>query len=403
MKHFDYETFERKREIFFQEPEQFTKYTDKETLSYALGATLYMPATKKSIARDVIDKKFAELTSMVIDLEDAVGDTQLQEAEDNLFEQMQILYDALGKQLTTIDDLPLIFVRVRNPQQMQRITAQIGNYQRVLTGYVFPKFSYETGKEYLAILEANNRDDIVLYGMPILESSEIIYKETRIETLLKIKELVDSYRKYILNIRIGATDFCGLFGIRRNVDTTIYDVALIRDCLTDILNIFNRQDNGYVVSGPVWEYFSKDQRILKSKLRMTPFQDRYGRTGMQKRTEIIDHYIDGLINEVLLDRLNGIVGKTVIHPTHIKTVHSLYTISHEEYLDALSIMANSEGQVGVLKSQYNNKMNEMKPHLYWAKRILVQAKIYGVYNEDQDFTSLIMDTQLEEELYEVKV
>ena len=69
----------------------------------------------------------------------------------------------------------------------------------------------------------------------------------------------------------------------------------------------------------------------------------------------------------------------------------------------MSIIANSEGQVGVLKSQYNNKMNEMKPHLYWAKRILLQAKIYGVYNEDQDFTSLIMDTQLEEELYEVRV
>ena len=68
---------------------------------------------------------------------------------------------------------------------MKRITAQIGNYQRVLTGYVFPKFSYETGKEYLAILEENNDDDIVLYGMPILESSEIIYKETRMETLIE--------------------------------------------------------------------------------------------------------------------------------------------------------------------------------------------------------------------------
>ncbi|WP_203247736.1 HpcH/HpaI aldolase/citrate lyase family protein [Sporosarcina beigongshangi] len=403
MKHFDYETLERRQEIFFQEPEHFTKFTEKEILSYALGATLYMPALKKSIAQDLIDKKISGLTSMVIDLEDAVGDNQLRDAEHNLFVQIQALSNALDKQLITIDDLPLIFVRLRNPKQMQRITTQLGNYQRVLTGYVFPKFSYETGKEYLAILEANNRDGMLLYGMPILESSDIIYKETRIATLLKLKELIDTYRAYILNIRIGATDFCGLFGIRRNVDTTIYDVALIRDCITDILNLFNRQENGYIVSGPVWEYFSKDQRILKSKLRMTPFQDRYGRTGMQKRTEIINHYIDGLINEVLLDRLNGIVGKTVIHPTHIKTVHSLYTVSHEEYSDALSIIANSEGQAGVLKSQYNNKMNEMKPHLYWAKRILLQARIFGVYNEDQDFTSLIMDTQHEEEFYEVKV
>lgn len=402
MKHFDFETHERTKEIFYKEPESFTKYTDKETLSYALGATLYMPATKESIARDVIEKKFTELTSMVIDLEDAVGDNQLQEAEDKLFEHLRTLYYALADQVITIDELPLIFVRVRNPEQMKRVTAQIGKYQRVLTGYVFPKFSYETGKEYLAILEENNQDDIVLYGMPILESSEIIYKETRMETLLKIKALLDSYKKYVLNVRVGATDFCGLFGIRRKVDSTIYDVSLIRDCLTDIINIFNRQENGYVISGPVWEFFSKDQRILKPKLRMAPFEERYGKTGLQRRTEIINQYIDGLINEVMLDKLNGIVGKTIIHPTHIKTVHSLYTVTHEEYLDALSIITNSEGQVGVLKSKYENKMNEMKPHLYWAKRIVLRAKAFGVYNEDQDFTSLIMANQDENELHEVR-
>ena len=145
----------------------------------------------------------------------------------------------------------------------------------------------------------------MLYGMPILESSDIIYKESRMETLLKIKNLLDSYKKYILNVRVGATDFCGLFGIRRKADTTIYDVSVIRDCLTDIINVFNRQEDGYVISGPVWEFFSKEQRILKPKLRMSPFQSRYGRTGLQKRTELINEYIDGLINEVLLDKLNG--------------------------------------------------------------------------------------------------
>jgi len=46
-------------------------------------------------------------------------------------------------------------------------------------------------------------------------------------------------------------------------------------------------------------------------------------------------------------------------------------------------------------------MNEMKPHFYWAKRILLRAKAFGVYNEDQDFTSLIMSEE-EKELLEVK-
>ena len=401
MKHFNSETQERIQEIFYKEPESFTKYTDKETLSYTLGATLYMPANKESIAKDVIESKFGELTSMVIDLEDAVGDNQLQEAENQLLNHIQTIYAALEEQKMMVEDLPLIFIRVRDPAQMRRITVQFGEFQRVLTGYVFPKFSYQTGKEFLEILDENNKNDIVLYGMPILESSDIIYKESRMETLLEIKSLLDSWRRYILNVRVGATDFCGLFGIRRKVDTTIYDVSLIRDCLTDIINIFSRQENGYVISGPVWEFFSKDPRILKPKLRVSPFQNRYGRTGIQKRTEMINEYMDGLINEVLLDKLNGIVGKTIIHPTHITPVHSLYTVTHEEYIDALSIIENSEGQVGVLKSKYENKMNEMKPHFYWAKKILLQAKAFGVYNEGQDFTSLIMENR-ENELHEVK-
>ena len=54
----------------------------------------------------------------------------------------------------------------------------------------------------------------------------------------------------------------------------------------------------------------------------------------------------------------------------------------------MSIIANSGGQVGVLKSQYDNKRNEMKPHLYWAKRIILQAKAFGVYNEDRRWYDL---------------
>jgi citrate lyase beta subunit len=396
MKHFDYENECWKNEVFLKKPEPFTKYADKEILACALGATLYMPAVKNSIARDVIEKKFPELTSMVIDLEDAVGNEQVIEAEKMAVSHISKIYSAIDEQVVTIDELPLIFIRVRNPEQLRRISDVLGIFQRVLTGYVFPKFSCDNGKEYLEILQTNNRSDLVLYGMPILETPEIMYKESRIDTLLKIKELVDTYKNYILNIRIGATDFCGLFGIRRKVDTTIYDVSVIRDCITDIINLFNRQNDGYVISGPVWEFFSNEQRILKPKLRVSPFQNRYGKTGLEKRTELINQYIDGLINEVILDKLNGLIGKTIIHPTHIKPVNSLYTVTHEEYADALSIMANSKGQVGVLKSQYENKMNEMKPHHYWAKQIFLRAKVFGVFNSEYEFTSLLMERDIEE-------
>ena len=401
MKHFSYENSQRRNEIFFKEPESFTKFSEKETLSYALGATLYMPAIKENIANNIIEKKYTELTSMVIDLEDAVGDLQLDAAEQNLYKEVDTLFLALEENQLTFEELPLIFIRVRNPDQMKRVTARLGIKQSVLTGYVFPKFLPETGKEYLEILKKNNSTSLILYGMPILETPQIIYKESRLETLLAIKSLVDEYSKYILNIRIGATDFCGLFGIRRKANTTIYDVSIIQDCLSDILNIFNRREQGYVISGPVWEFFSKDPRILKPMLRMTPFQEKYGNVGLQVRNQMLNEYLDGLINEVLLDKMNGLVGKTVIHPTHITPVHSLYVVTHEEYLDALAVINNSEGQLGVSKSVYENKMNETKPHLYWANRILMRARLFGVFNEEQDFTSLIIEEQQINEVLEV--
>lgn len=391
MKHFSFETPERLGKIFYKQPESFTKYSEKEILSYMLGATLYMPATKESIARDVITKKFKDLVSMVIDLEDAVGDNQLEEAEELLIKHLETIYIALENEEIMIEDLPLIFVRVRTPEQLKRMNAKFGVFNTVLTGYVFPKFSHKNGTEFMETIASMNSDETVLYAMPILESSEFIYKEERMESLLKTKEILDVYKKYVLNIRVGCTDFCGLYGIRRNVDKTIYDVSVIRDCLADILNVFNRREESYIISGPVWEYFSKDERILKPQLRVSPFEERHGNTGVRKRKELIGEFLDGLINEVILDKLNGIIGKTIIHPTHIKPVHALYTVTHEEYMDALSIINNAEGSVGVLKSQYQNKMNEVKPHYYWANRILLRAKAFGVFNEDQDYTSLIIE------------
>ena len=44
---------------------------------------------------------------------------------------------------------------------------------------------------------------------------------------------------------------------------------------------------------------------------------------------------------------NGFVGRTVIHPNHIKFVNSLMAVTKEEYDDAIMILGNSQG--GVVK------------------------------------------------------
>ena len=88
--------------------------------------------------------------------------------------------------------------------------------------------------------------------------------------------------------------------------------------------------------------------------------------------------LDGLMRETILDRANGLTGKSVIHPSHIAPVHALAVVPHEEYLDAAMCWIRSRTRAGSVASGYRNKMNEMRPHRIWAERTLLRARVFGV-------------------------
>ncbi|PFO02496.1 citrate lyase subunit beta [Bacillus sp. AFS076308] len=372
--------------FFFRRPGTFSKYTNRDILSYGLGATLYMPATRPNIHQEILSKKHEGLTSLVIDLEDAISDHEVDTAENLLVGELLKLQDECSKGFLNYEDLPLMFIRIRQLEQLQHLKNQLGDALNLLTGVVIPKFSVEFGRGLLEIVRDVHTEAHPFYAMPILESAKVIQKETRLDELMEIKHLLDQYKKYILNVRIGATDFCGLYGIRRNMDTTVYDIAVLRDCISDIINVFQRFDSSYVISGPVWEYFSAKKRMLKPQLRQTPFRERYGAEGLKWRAQLIDDNMDGLIREILMDISNGLTGKTIIHPSHIKVVQALNVVSYEEFIDASNIVKAFDENNGVMKSEFANKMNEVKPHYFWAKKILLKSQVYGVLHEE--FTSI---------------
>lgn len=387
LKHYSHLNKSEFKDIFFKEPSSFDKNTSKSLLAKSLGATMYMPATRESIYKEIKEKKHPSLTSMVIDLEDALEDSQLEQGLNNLLFQLDSLDRLVNEGVLSPDEIPLIFVRVRNQENFKQLALHKERL-RLLTGFIFPKFSSANAHSYLKTLSRLNREMAPekFYGMPVLETKEIIYKEFRLTELNRLKGILDQYKEFILNIRLGGTDLSGLFSIRRSIDTTIYDIMVVRDCLSDILNFFNRGEDDYVVSGVVWEFFSTHQRMLKPTLRETPFLISDGINGIIERQEILHDALDGLIREVILDKSNGIIGKTIIHPSHIRIVNALQVVSEEEYKDALMIL-NNEGK-GVLKSTDGNKMNEMKPHLYWAQSIIEKSEIYGVLKDDKNYNSL---------------
>ncbi|MET0866354.1 MAG: HpcH/HpaI aldolase/citrate lyase family protein, partial [Nakamurella sp.] len=260
---------------------------------------------------------------------------------------------------------------------IRELTEALGSSLSVVSGFVLPKFSVEGGTDYLkAVAAAAQRSVHPLYAMPVLETPKVLYRESREAELVGIRELLDEHRQLVLTVRIGATDLCGLFGIRRDRDLSIYDVGVAADLITQVVNHLGRSDGtGFAITGPVWEYFANHERILRPQLRQTPYDDRQA-GGL--RRQLMSSDLDGLMRETMLDRANGLTGKSVIHPLHIPPVHALAVVPHEEYLDALSVLDPESASGGVKNSEYRNKMNEMRPHRIWAERTALRARVFGV-------------------------
>lgn len=111
--------------IFYKKPQPFTKWATPDILSYALGATLYMPASMPNIVGLIQSQKYKELTSLVIDLEDAVGDSELGDCEEKLMEDISELYKLYQQKQLQLQDIPLLFIRVRHVEQFSYLTARL--------------------------------------------------------------------------------------------------------------------------------------------------------------------------------------------------------------------------------------------------------------------------------------
>lgn len=375
--HFDQLPEEVRTRLFHRPPQPFDRSAPREQLAHALGATLYVPATRANLAGTIRRRRDDGVLSMVIDLEDAVADDAVQHAIDAATTALAELADAA-------DPLPLLFIRPRTTAETAELLDHLGDGARALTGVVLPKFTAAAGGAALAAI-ADRAPSYQLYAMPVLETPEIVYRETRDEQLAGISDVLREHRERVLAVRIGATDMSALFGIRRDRDLTIYDVHVVAETISAIVNRLGRADgSGFVVTGPVWEYFADHERMFRPLLRATPFERNHA---ARFREQLVGRDLDGLLRETALDRANGLHGKTVIHPSHVAAVHALSAVTHEEYEDALDIVGGEAGGVGA--SSYRNKMNEMKPHRNWARQTLIRADVFGVTRPEVGFVDLL--------------
>ena len=317
--------------------------TEKEQFPYRVGGLLYTPATNKNIAAKIKNRSIQALTSIVFCLEDSIGDTEVEVAEQNV---KKILSD-----LESTENSPLLFVRVRNPEHLRHMGEYLEGHLDRINGFVLPKFDESNLDQYFKRLsEINQQLSNPKYIMPIIESQSIAKSSERAKKLERLKNSMMDMKDLILNVRVGGNDFSNIYGLRRNVNQNIYQIGVVRDIPIDILNLFSDE---YVVSGPVWEYFDNGTDQLWKK---------------------------GLIRELELDRLNGFIGKTAIHPSQLPLIWNSLQPTVDDFKDAESIV-NWTLNEGVSSSADGRRMNEVKTHLKWATKTYILGKIYGVKEE----------------------
>lgn len=314
-------------------------------LKYKVGALLYSPALNRKVADSIIAEKFSCPYSLALCLEDTIADDSVEFAEKQLGITLKRLLEASSEKNFY---MPMIFIRVRSSEQLLRLWKELADCSELITGFIFPKYSVGNADSYNeAMRRINFKAKRTVYMMPILESRDIVEYSTRHTVLSDLKKKIDSVKDLVLNIRVGGNDFSNEFAARRHYDEPIYDILPISQLLGDILTVFSRE---YVVSGPVWEFFASDN----------------------------DEWKIGLKKELKLDKLNGFVGKTVIHPKQISVVNDALKVSSKDFEDAKEILNWDERRLQVGKSFAGERMNEVKTHYNWAIKTIALAEIYGI-------------------------
>jgi hypothetical protein len=151
------------KEFFSLPPAQDLTGLSQEYLPYALGALLYMPASEPKILNSFQAKTVPFLVSAAICLEDAVRDSDVLGAEENL----NVILEKFAQKKLRGETLPFIFIRVRNFEQLRKIT-QNTVFLSTLTGFILPKFSPQEGEKYFAYLQKlKEKIGKTLYALPI--------------------------------------------------------------------------------------------------------------------------------------------------------------------------------------------------------------------------------------------
>lgn len=293
---------------------------------FALGATMYMPVLHDDALKLIRGEKQPNLKSMVLCLEDALLECDVDRGLNRLDE----ILGELSRNRRD-ENAPLLFVRPRDLAMGQQISRMRGIKE--IDGFVAPKVRPGQIAEWISYLNQTN-----LRLMPTLETAEAFDAEA-MRSLCK--EMMDNSPDRILAVRFGGNDLMSCLAVRRQRGILLYDGPL-NYVISMLMSVFGSKD--FPLSAPV-------------------FDDMSDLAGLQRELELDVHF--------------GFVGKTAIHPTQIDHIHRAFSVPQMD-VDAANQILNKDAKA-VFK--FAGSMLEPATHTKWAERIKMREAHYGIREE----------------------
>lgn len=287
---------------------------------WALGATLYMPATHKDLPAIFRDEKLTQVRSLVVCFEDAILESEIEAGLENLALALR------GAKSTR----QLRFIRPRNAKVLETILKVQGVTPMKIDGFVIPKATATNLCDYLRLLE--NQPDFKM--MPTLETAEI-FDGNHVRDL---RAMLLPIQDRILTLRIGGNDLLNQIGMRRPKHGTIYQTPL-GTTICRLVHLF--KPHGFHLSAPVFEYLD--------------------------RMELLE-------SEVEQDLMHGLTCKTAIHPDQISEIEGQYRVATADFETAEAILNPNSPAV----FKMNGAMCEPATHRRWAEQMARRNEIYGL-------------------------
>ncbi|MGR8933814.1 MAG: HpcH/HpaI aldolase/citrate lyase family protein [Gammaproteobacteria bacterium] len=292
--------------------------TDDNSLPWALGAPLYMPANRRDIVAVANGDKLPALRTVVLCTEDAVSALELGDTLEHLRRCLQGLKPAADKRR---------FIRARNPETLARLL-DMAHIESV-DGFVLPKFNAHNMASYLELLRFSR-----FTVMPTLETRDafdpVAMRELR-------AALLQQDGPAVLALRIGGNDLMNLLGIRRPRGLTVYDTPL-GSVIAQLVTIF--KPFGFALSAPVFEYLDDAETLQR---------------------------------EIRLDLAHGLIGKTAIHPGQIACIEACYRVDAAD-LEMADCLLEAD-RPAVFKM--HEAMCEVSTHRRWAEEIRIRKALFG--------------------------